>query len=439
MRSEDEKRTDWELDEVIKNAVKCRRNNSIESRLMKDQSIELNNYIIRKKNKNSSFLRQCRSDDDNCFRVSEHNSDKTLKNENSSQKSKFLGKLKKSFLLGKRELKNSKEICNDCKGKLLINEKAYYRIIPLMFKQTEFEKLKNKSIIQSLDSRSVSYFKLEKLNLKEFIKMRHSSLELENSFKFNRFNNLKEILIKLLNQDKIDEHELAELSLLEKKLLILFIKKKKFSNHKYANLTQEYFNHIQENPKGKRIEENMKFIFKKVIRFLKIFFQDKIYFEFLPNIQSEFSNLTPEKKIDYSFYSYYFYDVAKEIRQPLEKFFHPRLSKAEDQEKQKFIPKTISRLYINFIKMSSLFVNDMNIYLQKFFEYEIKKNIKNKIEKMCFDWEVKSNKMNDDVFYKEVETYFTLNKKCKLAWSLFEGKFAQNQILKLVKNESSNY
>lgn len=195
----------------------------------------------------------------------------------------------------------------------------------------------------------------------------------------------------------------------------------------------DLLNHLRRNPKSKRLEENIKFVFKKSIRFLQEIFRIKIYPGTTRFLKKKFRTLCPLKRFEYAFYGYYFGHAASRLNLPIENFFLPRHSKEYVGQKGKMIPKTVSLNFINLVKKSDLFVRDLEFYLSHGMIKEIRWNIVDKTKRMCMDWEAKLLEKNSKDLILWVKNYFENNAKCKLPWSSEEVRISIQSVMDILK------
>lgn len=147
------------------------------------------------------------------------------------------------------------------------------------------------------------------------------------------------------------------------KLLKLFISKRKYNIGEEISL--EIVNKLRSEVPKKRSEEYVKYIFKKIIKFLKSMYRENIY--------KEFSNRLKKRKnkslsFEYSFHEYYYGPISEKMVIKIEKFFHPRknsssLNRNLAKDKLDLVEKSISRIYLTYMKMSLLFMKHLNFFL----------------------------------------------------------------------------
>lgn len=247
-----------------------------------------------------------------------------------------------------------------------------------------------------------------------------------------QLNSLNKILIQLLLNREISEPIISQLSTLEHSCLQLFLFRKKMLPSKHSPLTPAAFRQIQAHPKPKRIEENLKFIFKKLIRFLQEVFRKLVFPKIVGDLGEQYARLDEHIRFEYAFYGYYFGSVAAQVNHRIEKFFHPRNKRNSLASGNRFISKTISKLYVKYISMSRLFVRDLTLYMRHGLLLEIRHSIINKINRMCLNWENKLVHSGPEWLLNWIENNFENNSKCKQAWSVQEVSLASSQILGLV-------
>jgi hypothetical protein len=257
---------------------------------------------------------------------------------------------------------------------------------------------------------------------------------IEISGKVTKLRELNNILNKLLLNYPITQKEVSNLCEIQINCLKLFLLKKRFIDSSDFGLTENSLHHIQMSQKPRRIEESIKYVFKKGIRFLQDAFRVKVYPGTNKLMKHKYRSLSPLKRFEYAFYGYYFGEKANELNESIERFFLPRHSKEGGDEKDKLIFKTISQNYINYVKQSETFVGDLRVYLQKAMMKEVKWSIIDKIKRMCLDWEAKLSEKGSNHFILWVQNNFQNNAKCKLAWSCQEVEKAIQIVLGILNN-----
>lgn len=247
------------------------------------------------------------------------------------------------------------------------------------------------------------------------------------------FKKLKSIILKILLRKPIGKDDLRTLSNLELSLLKQFLIKK-FSLDASIGLTSTLLNSLSNHLRIKRFEENIKFVFLKGIRFLQKVFNCNLYPFLRDFLHKDFFHFQEHKKIEYAFYGYYFGHLMAQTQQPIESFFRPRYFIPKNRKNQlSLIPKTISKMYINLVKLSQFFTQDLLFYLQNYYETEIKSMILLKTVQMVSEWE--------EVYFAKGETGITgfmsekfgTSSRSKLVWSLDEARNASQELVKILK------
>lgn len=226
-------------------------------------------------------------------------------------------------------------------------------------------------------------------------------------------------MIKILLSLQIEETEMQNLCQLEKELLLLFFQKKKFSGCKSAELTSKYLERVALNPIVKKFEDNIKFVYSRMIKFLQKFFRLRVFSQAKQQFRKRFRFYPLYKQLEYAFNGYYFGRLAHQLEQPIEKFFSPRNKLSSKSQFEKLIPKTLSHLYFHHVKMSPSFVSDAMFYLKHILINEAKHKIIHKIKLVCLNWEKKLF----DQRGQRIETIrpsSLFDSKCKMPWAMSE-------------------
>ena len=271
-----------------------------------------------------------------------------------------------------------------------------------------------------------------RLDLTSFVTKHISAGCINYPKKLKQFLSLTKCILFFLFKEKMPQKVLDEMSPLERKLMMLFIRKKKVYNFPNAEITCEYFEQVRAHKQCKRIEENLKFVFKKAAHFMQSVFRQCLYPRISGLLNPRMQRKAAADRVEYAFYGYYFGDIAPKINQKIEKFFHPRSSENERRRFGKLIPKTVSRLYINYLKMSPKYTKDMKSFLTECLVLEVRSGIFNKVSRMCITWQNYLSKFGEEKLLEMVTDNFENNSKCKIAWSIQEVEGAIVQINQLL-------
>lgn len=272
----------------------------------------------------------------------------------------------------------------------------------------------------------------DRVELSHFLGRPITAGSLNYSRKLKKLLNLTKCIVHFLFKEKMPQELIDIMSPIEKKLMLLFIQKKKVFGHENAKLNQEFFESVRNREQCKRIEENLKFVFKKAANFMLKVFKDCLYPQVAEFLNPEIRSKSPVDRVEYAFYGFYFGHIAPKINQPIEKFFHPRSSEMERKRFGKVIPKTVSRLYINYLKMSPQYTYDMKKFLSECLVLEVRASIFNKVSRMCLNWQSYMDKHGEEKLLAMVTDNFKNNTKCKIAWSIQEVEGAVGQIIRLL-------
>ena len=157
--------------------------------------------------------------------------------------------------------------------------------------------------------------------------------------------------------------------------------------------------------RNKRLEEQIKMVYKRCIKYLKRNFKRKI------------RSISYKKYLDLAFYNHYFGEVAREESMPIERFFTPGSKSQFFKVKANFTYD-----FLEHTKKSPIFVADVEEYLDKNFELQFAKDNRQKIKKLCNDWKSKleESTADPDALAEELRT----NMKIKLPWTIGEMRNA---------------
>lgn len=168
---------------------------------------------------------------------------------------------------------------------------------------------------------------------------------------------------------------------------------------------------------NKRVEENVKFVFKLTLKHLR-------------TIHSKNTGLsinTPEAEL--SFYNYYFSALAKQWNMPITDFFDPLNYKTQQ--------RTLNSEYIHRLFKSTEFSANFLKYLESGqLKLEYQASIPKKLIKLLhrFDklWAYHGSEKSDELIFS-VQKYFRTNKQCKLPWTEREVDSAIQNLIQMCK------
>lgn len=248
-----------------------------------------------------------------------------------------------------------------------------------------------------------------------------------------RFVKLTALAIKVFFCVEVTAAELEALSETERQLLVLILKKKKVHNWKKAKPTFEFLEAARRTPNPKREEESIKFILKKINRFLQGMFRSQVYSEVSKWLHPDIENLNDEmSSFQYSYVGFYYEYIASQTNLHIEAFFHPRMNHPFKSLKSHFIPKTISRLTISLSRLNKRYCRDAEIYLDRFLMDEIRSNISFKLESMLHQWAVLDVQKGSEWLIDHIKKDFINNSKAKLAWGVDQVAEGVKQLKKMI-------
>ena len=259
-----------------------------------------------------------------------------------------------------------------------------------------------------------------------------NSPEIKRSDVFDMFEKMKNLLQKFFNNNEIVNEDVT-LHLKIKKIFIQILMKKKFCRSFNINdFTADKLNKMKNTLDNRRTEERLKFVFKKCIR--------NIQNEFKSNwkkkkiiIEEEYNENINPLKFDYIFYNYYFNDIAQEIKEPIEKFFHFRNWKNRTNDD---IPKSITKKYVDNLKKNKTFMLKFIDYLKNQLLKDIRKSNLDKIEKLIKVWkrEILKSLLPVDQSLDIMLRKFK-KKRVKLPWTFFEINNAIKETLQHISSD----
>lgn len=246
--------------------------------------------------------------------------------------------------------------------------------------------------------------------------------------KKNCLENLANVLVKVLLDRRVSLVELSRLSENENLLLLMFIKKKKLNGWQRPQISLEFVNRLNRKSTPRKTEENIKYVMKKAFRFLQRFFRRSFFRELAPQLKKQFKSKNKTFQFEYAFFGFYFGDVAIRANQEIEKFFTPRTSTRKSFKRANLISKTMSRLYLSYLRLSEVFTRDLFYYFEHCLLPETEVKVQEKVANMCREWcrEIEINGWTG--LLEKVKFNFERNPRTKVLWSLREVQMARDQV-----------
>jgi hypothetical protein len=237
--------------------------------------------------------------------------------------------------------------------------------------------------------------------------------ETNNEFKF-----VHKILLKFLLNKQVNPTDLLILTELEKQILEEFIKKKKGYFKKDPEFYFKNPSQIKQVKNCKRVEENLKFIFRKLFKFLREVFNKTFKNTLIPYLLPKYRNSI--RCDDYAFYGFLFEDSAIRLDTKIEKFFEPSIPKFDSANDQcsKLIRKTISKLYLKCIKRSDYFMVFLKKYVNEVLAQNVESNIKFKLNHIISEWGDAGQESK-----KKIKVG-NMTSKLKFSWTLLDIEIA---------------
>ena len=237
-------------------------------------------------------------------------------------------------------------------------------------------------------------------------------------------------LTKIFNADDFnaDELDLTETELhlvgviLKKRFGIDFLRSsvKKTSQNSSCKILSLYMKVAFLMGSNKREEENLKFVYKHTLKYLKSQFYEK-------------NNLKYNKESEFYFYRFYFGEFAKTKGKPLNEFFDP-LNRKKDSVK---LTKTLSVLHLKSVFSCEKFKRDFFRYLGAGFKTDYQSSVFKKIEKifeMLEGW-LSKEKATEEIVKRFVKE-FEKKKRIKFPWSCREIDVAVYSFIRPVQKIS---
>ena len=235
---------------------------------------------------------------------------------------------------------------------------------------------------------------------------------------FPNLHNLWRVIIKLFICGHFSDDDFI-LNSQEKAILKAIVKKKKFDQETEIILSKNCFSKLFSANIRKKTKDSLKFVFNKIFLFLKEKFRTQIFGMKRPS-KSVFEN---------KFYDWYFGKVSRTLGIPIKSFYLFQCSKREDSSE---IPRSITKEFVNRIKMSESFVFDMECFLENhYFNFVISLNLK-KIRTIFERWEKEFVSNSLENASKKIILGITKPGN-KLPWTFSEIKYARELAIKSLK------
>lgn len=339
----------------------------------------------------------------------------------------------------------TKRVCKKCKLKLFVREKAQYRIRikngGSSFCSSQKRRIPDNaqefSIFRNMDSFHDFVKRIRPYMMTE-IKSEgpphiQDQIDYESKYYLDQFFNLKCLVSRIILGRRIQQAELDYLTKLEGELLIAFCKKKKLYNYQVATLTSEYFDTVIDNPKHKSKEENFKFIFKKIYKFLKSRFELGFENCLLELLNSSIRALPNSSRFEYMFLGYFFQKNSFISQTRLETYFQPCLNRNFPIFNEELAAKSINKRFIRKLRESREFIFQSRQYLEKCLENECMRMMVEKGEELIGKWEEVLIEEGVGQLKKKIGDLFRKKSKAKMPWTMVEIRFAIRQVLEILK------
>jgi hypothetical protein len=253
--------------------------------------------------------------------------------------------------------------------------------------------------------------------------------------------NLYYLLLKFLKNKEVVASDVASLKNHELEILNLIIKRKYetklFSNEnqrKDSKFVAHALEVFQNKLAVKRPEESYKFIFTRAIKHLKKMFRARRH------LTSQFADH------DGQFYNYYFGEMARVLKIPIESFIYPQPATVNCGRY-----KSLNLDYFKHVFLCEQFIQDLRLYLAAEMHRDYELEIERKTQHLLIKWDDQFSPVKEGAqfldslqgmskkLHYEISHYFLQNKRCKLPWSMGELENAISRLstlfTKLVKNE----
>ena len=232
-----------------------------------------------------------------------------------------------------------------------------------------------------------------------------------NTFRNKKLANLFDCLMKIFlhDQSAFDKKMLSRFE----GLLLMNIVQRKFGLTDQQNmqsflteLCRRLESHIHVSS-TKRKEENIKFIYKMILKKMKRQFEEQHH---LPKDENN------------KFYQNYFGSLSNSLQVPIHDFYDPSNSdKMRGKVNTNNHFKSINTEFLQLVFRSDVFKAEFRAHLlSPEFLLEYQKKLHKKIDKMLLRWSKLVDKLPIEVLEIKANEYFRKSVRCKLPWSVFE-------------------
>jgi hypothetical protein len=234
----------------------------------------------------------------------------------------------------------------------------------------------------------------------------------------NQYKYIQKIILKFLLNKQVSQTDVLMLSEYEKKIFEEYIRLKKGYFKKDSDYYLKNPSQIKQLKNTKRVEENLKFIFRKLFKFLREVFNKTFKNTLIPFLIPKYRNSI--RCDDYAFYGFLFEDSAIRLDTKIEKYFEPSIPKFDSNSDQcsKLVRKTISKLYLKCIKKSDYFMTFLNKFVNQILTQNVKSNIKFKLNHIISEWADSSKNS------KKSNEFADKASKLKFSWTIVDIEIA---------------
>lgn len=259
-------------------------------------------------------------------------------------------------------------------------------------------------------------------NIKEIAEMTYNECPLEG------------LILMVLISHPVQKSHLESLNPEQSKLFKMFLFRKKLISSLEIDLKELNPKRLLNLRGPKRTEEHLKLVIKGAVRYLNQIFKKSIGEEVLNLVSTETKSYSNRQ--DYAFYGFYFGETARVMDMPLERFFEPGASnrkKRNVSKNMKFVPKTISKVFIHSISKSKLFMSHFELFINNVILRESVTGMKAKVKALVEDWNEVLGDLGLTKGFRLIKSTFVDVRRCKLAWSLDDVRIAIKSVRKCFK------
>lgn len=244
----------------------------------------------------------------------------------------------------------------------------------------------------------------------------------------NQLQHFNILFTKLLFSEMITQDDINKLSQLESDLLKDFIKFKNWNKKNFFKLDSKFFSsNIITFEKPLSISHKLNYILNQLFTYLIHVFQSTIFNNISSFLLPKYKRLNKSTQLKYAFYGYYFGQISHKSSIKIENFFYTEEKYQNNKNEAPIIA------YINLIKKSRLFYDDVVYFFDNLFINTQKDHLFKQAKLMCCNWENQLGENNQKVFLQKLKMSDYDISENQSFWTIHESNDASKEFLNLFK------